>query len=188
MPNEVLDKVGTQLSFADHAGDFGPAAGSSLEQGTPTDIQLSMASVANTAARQSAKVDLGTTRAQAYSVMAAFELASSGLTAGNSISLYWAPSPDPTAANGNPGGIAGSDSAYAGYSSNLTASLPQLIHIGDFIVTSQATGTVQIAFVGILFPPERYGTLVVVNNSGAAFHTDDVECHVVFDPIITEIQ
>lgn len=188
MPNEVLLKVGTQIVFADHAGDFSPAAGSSLEQGTPTDVQLSLASVADTAARQSAKVDLGATRAHLYSCMAAIEFASSGLTANSVVTMYWAPSPDATAANGNPAGISGSDAAYTGYSSNLADSLHQLVRIGDFVVTGQATTTVQVAAVGVFAPQERYGSLVVENNSGAAIHSDDVECHVVLTPVVTEIQ
>lgn len=187
MPNEILLKVGTQISFADHAGDFSPTAANSLEQGTPTDVQLSLASVADTAARQSAKVDLGATRAALYSVMAAFELAATP-TAGEVIELYWAASPDSTAANGNPGGVSGSDAAYAGYSSNLAASVKQLLFIGSFICTVQVTTTVQIAYVGVFSPPERYGSLIVKNESGAAFHSDDVECHVVFNPIVDEIQ
>jgi hypothetical protein len=57
-----------------------------------------------------------------------------------------------------------------------------------FVCSSDATGTVQVAEVGTFSPPERYGTLVVKNESGAAFHSDDVESHVVFDPVIPEIQ
>lgn len=186
--SEILVKVGTQISFADHANDFAPATGSSLEQGTPTDVQIQMASVANDAARQSVQVDLGATRARSYSVVAAFEMASTGLTAGQALVLYWAPSPDATAANGNPAGVSGADAAYAGYSSNLDDSLKQLQRIGSAIVTGQATTTVQIAFIGILVPTERYGSLVVVDRSGAAFHSDDVETHIVMNPNIDEAQ
>ena len=121
MANEILLKQGTQIVFADHAGDFSPATANDLQQGTPTTVQLATASVADAAARQSAKVDLGATRAATYNVMAAFEMAVSGLTAGLTLELYWAPSSDATAANSNPGGVSGSDSAYSGYSSNLTA-------------------------------------------------------------------
>lgn len=187
MANEVLLKTGTQLSFADHAGDFSPAAGSSLEQGTPTDVQLSLASVADNAARQSAKFDLGATRAGYYHIIAAIEFAATPV-AGDIVEFYIAWSPDATAANGNPGGVSGSDAAYAGYSSNLDASLKQLDPVGMMVVTAQATTTVQVGLVGGFYPKERYGTLVVVNQAGAAVHSDDVECHVVFDPIVDEIQ
>jgi hypothetical protein len=188
MPNEVLRKTDTpQICFADHADDFAPAAGTSLEQGTPTDVEWEFASVIDDAARQSNQVDLGATRAPAFSVMAALEFAATP-TAGQTVEFYWAPSPDSVAANGNPGGVSGSDSAYTGYSSNLDASLKQLDFIGAFIVTAQATTTVQVGIVGVLIPSERYGTLVAVNRSAASIHSDDVEIHVVFNPLVDEIQ
>ena len=130
MANQVLVEVGNSISFADHAGDFSPAAANNLEQGTPTDCQLSLLSLSNTAARQSAKVDLGENRARRYSVMAAFEFAATP-TAGEVVELYWAPSPNSTAANGNPGGASGSDSAYSGTgASTLAESVEQLQFIG----------------------------------------------------------
>lgn len=187
MPTEVLLKTGTQLSFADHAGDFAPAAANSLEQGTPTDVQLSLASLADGAARESAKFDLGATRADWYDVVAAFEFAATP-TAGDVVELYIGWSPDATAANGNPGGLSGSDADYTGYSTNLAASVRQLDRIGTFVVTADTTGTVQIAKAGLFTPKERYGILVVKNESAAALHSDDVESHVVFDPVIAEIQ
>jgi len=191
MANKVLvseqDGTPKQIVFADHAGDFSPAAGTSLEFGTPTDCQITLASLADAAARQSAKVDLGTERAQVYKVRAAFEIAATP-TAGDVIEIYWSPSSSSTAANGNAGGVSGADAAYAGYSANLAASVKQLDFIGNFICTAQASATVQVAEIGIFMPSERYGTLVVKNESGAALHSDDVEIHVVFDPIIPEVQ
>lgn len=181
----AMDGTPPQISFADHGGDFSPA--NNLEVGTPTDCQISLTGVANGAARQSVKVDLGAVRALLYSVRAAIELAATP-TAGNTIDFYWAPSGSGTAGTANPGNISGTDAAYAGYSSNLTATLPQLQYIGSLVCTAQATGTVQYGEVGTFMPRERYGSLVVVNNSGAAVHSDDVECNVVFDPIVPQGQ
>lgn len=187
MGNSIYRRVGTQICFADHTTDFSPTTANDLTQGTPSEVQIDLTSVADGAARQSNKVDLGEQRAPAYSVVAAFEIAATP-TAGDYIELYWAPSPDPTAANGNPGGVSGSDAAYAGYSSNLAASVKQLDYIGNFICTAQATGTVQVAKVATFSPSERYGTLVVKNESGAALHSDAVEMHIVFNPIIDEVE
>jgi len=86
------------------------------------------------------------------------------------------------------GGTTGSDAAYAGYSSNLSESVKQLQFIGVMSVTVQVTTTVQIAIVGVFSPAERYGSLVVKNESGAALHSDGVETHIVLDPIIPEVQ
>ena len=146
------------------------------------DAALSMVGVANGAARQSAKLDLGATRPGRVSVKAAFELAATP-TAGASIDLYWAPSSSATAGTDNPGNISGTDAAYTGYSSNLTASLKQLLYIGSFICTAQATSTVQKGFVGQFVPPNRYGSLVVANNAGSAIHSSDTNCEVVFTPV-----
>ncbi len=70
----------------------------------------------------------------------------------------------------------------------MAASILQLDWIGNFVCTAQATPTVQVAEVGIFSPTERYGSLVVRNESAAAFHSDAVESHVVLDPIMPEFQ
>lgn len=147
------------------------------------DATLTLTSLAaSPAARQSNKLDLGATRAPSYLVKAAFEIAATP-TAGNTIDLYWAPSSSGTAATDNPGGVSGSDSAYTGYSSNLTDSLKQLQFIGSFVCTAQATSTVQKAIVGRFSPLHRYGTLVVVNNSGASLHSSPTNMEVILSPI-----
>lgn len=193
MPNKLLiletGNTPPQITFCDHGGDFSPTAANDLRHPTATDTQaqISLASLANAAARQSAKVDLGSLRAERYHVRAAFEIAATPV-AGNVIELYWAPSPSATAGIGNPGGVSGADAAYAGYSANLAASVRQLMRVGNFVCTAQATATVQVGEIGVFYPPERYGSLIVKNESGAAFFTDDVEIHIVFTPIVAEVQ
>lgn len=187
LPDSVLYVVGDgQILFRDST-DFSPTAANNLQQGTPTAVQLDLTSLADDAARQSAKADLGANRAPAYQVMAAFEMAATP-TSGAFIELWWAASPSSTAGTANPGGVSGSDAAYSGYSSNLDASTMQLELIGHFVCTVQVTGTVQIATVGLLVPKFRYGSLVVYNKSGASFHNDAVESHVVFQPIYPQLQ
>lgn len=184
--NDILYEVGTQISFADHAGDFNAAAANNLEQGAPTDVQLITTDVADTAARQSAQVDLGAKRARQYSLMGVIEMAATPTT-GEVIEFYWCASPDGTAANGNPGYCTGSDAAYDGGVATLAEGIAQLIPIGVFECSADATATMQIQQIGVFSPPERYGSLVVKNESGAAFHSDDVETHFVMNPIIDEV-
>ena len=148
---------------------------------------ITLTSLANAAGRQSDKLDLGANRAERYRVTAAMEIAATP-TAGAAIDLYWAPSTSGTAGTDNPGGIGGADAAYAGYSSNLTASLKQLLFIGSMVTTTQATATVQAAWVGTFVPPTRYGTLVVVNNSGAALHSSATNMNVTLIPDGTSIE
>lgn len=187
LPDSFVYTVGNPHVFADVGGDFSPTAANDLRHGTPTTVQMVTASLANNTARQSAKADLGANRAPAYEMIAAIEFAATP-TAGQVVEAWWAPSPSATAGTANPGGVSGADAAYAGYSSNLADSINQLQFIGDFVATVQVTATVQIAKVGLLVPRFRYGTLVVRNLSGAAFHSDDVEIHFVLSPIIPQIQ
>jgi hypothetical protein len=175
MPDSILVKNGTAKTFKSSGGDSA----------------ITLASVANAAARQSVKLDLGTetsvgsgvfVRAELYAVKAAFEIAATP-TAGNTIDLYWAPSSSATAGIDNPGNVSGADAAYTGYSANLTAAIKQLMLIGSFVCTTQATANVQKGFVGVFSPPSRWGSLVVVNNSGAALHSSDANMEVVMTPI-----
>lgn len=143
------------------------------------DAAITLASLANGSYRQAAKLDLGTPFAQVYDVLADLELASSGLTAGNAIDFWWSPSSNGTAGTDNMGGCSGTDSAYTGYSGGSAATgIKQLIFIGSMIVTAQATTTVQKAYVGSFVPPTRYGSLVMLNGSGAAIHTSDTNCQI----------
>jgi hypothetical protein len=143
---------------------------------------ITLASLASGTARQSAKLDLGATIAPAIAVKADFEFAATP-TAGTTVELYWAPSSSATAGTDNPGGVSGTDSAYAGYSANLGASALQLTFLGSFVCTTQATATVQKMTLGVFRPANRYGSLVVVNNSGASFHSSDTNSNVTFTPL-----
>jgi hypothetical protein len=51
------------------------------------------------------------------------------------------------------------------------------------VCTDDPTGTVQSAYIGAFSPGDRYGSLVVKNESGAALHSDAVEMSVALIPI-----
>jgi len=188
---QEMDGTPKQIVFADHAGDFSPTAANDLRittDGTKeTDVQMALTGLANGSYYQSAKFDFGENRADEYVARLAVEIAATP-TAGNTIDVWLAPSHSGTAATGNAGGVSGSAGSYAGYSSNAAASVKQLQYIGSFTVTAQATATVQIAEGFRFSPRERYGSLVLLNGSGAAFHSDDVEINLVLDPVIPESQ
>lgn len=166
LPDTFRMQTGTTKTFKSSGGD----------------AVITMTSVSNAAARQSDKLDFGATRAARYLVRAAVELAATP-TAGNTIDLYLAPSSSATAGTDNPGNVTGADAAYTGYSSNLAASVKQLQYIGSLIVTAQATATVQNGVVGICTVPQRYGSLVVDNESGAAFHSSATNVKFEFIPL-----
>lgn len=146
------------------------------------DAAITMASVANAAARQGAKLDLGATRGREYDVFLDIEMAATP-TAGNTIDIYWAPSSSGTAGTDNPGNVSGTDASYAGYSSNLTATLPQLQFAGSLILTAQATATVQKGYCGRFSPAQRYGSPVIVNNGGSAVHSSDTNVQLRIVPV-----
>lgn len=190
MANEVLRKVGTQIRFF-VTGSFSPAdSGTNFTIGTPTDAALTLSGVTNGAGRQSAKVDLGATRAAGYEVLGCVDFTGETPTAGGRIDYYWAPSTSGTAGNGNVAGNSGGDAAApdgALGSITLAEFLLQCDFIGSLIVHDGAV--VQNGLVSPRFEPSsRYGQLVVVNNSGGTFEADDVEAHQVFNPIVDEVQ
>jgi len=190
MANQILQivKANGQIIFADHGTDFvGGTSGTSLEVATATDVQMDTTDVADTAGRQSAQADLGATRAKQFVLTAAVEMAATPTT-GERLDFYWCASNQSTAGDGNPGYCTGVDGAYAGGVATLAEGLKQLDFIGSLICSADATTTVQVAVIGVFPAPHRYGSLVVVNESGAAFHSDAVETHFVIDPIPDEIQ
>jgi hypothetical protein len=191
MANEVLVKQGTQIRFLASA-TFSPAdVGTDFTVGTPIDSPLTLAGVTDAAGRQSNKVDLGATRAAQYSVFGAVDFtgenpAPSGT---GSIDYYWAPSASVTQGTGNVAGNSGADADAPGGavgSPSLDEFTKQCQLIGSLAVHDASA--VQVGYVGTFSPKERYGQMVVVNNSGGTFEADDVEAHTVMNPIIDEVQ
>lgn len=190
MANEIKVKVGTQIAFGVSA-QFDPADDGTnfVDDLTTIDVAITLASLANAAGRQSAKCDLGATRAGAYEVLAAVDFTGETPTAGGRVEYYWAPSPNATAGNGNVAGNSGADAACpdgALGSITLAEFILQCQWIGQLVVHDGAS--VQNGLVGVFSPSSRYGQLIVVNNSGDAFEADDVEMHTVFNPIVDELQ
>ena len=187
MPTEILVKSGTQIRFC-VTGSFSPADnGTNWTSGSPTDVALTLNALANGAGRQSAKVDLGATRAAAFALLGCVDFTGETPTIGNRIDYYWAPSTSATAGDANVAGNSGADGAApdgALGSITLGEFVAQCIYIGSLIVHDGAS--VQNGHIGFLHPPTRWGQLIVVNNSGDAFENDDVEAHQVLVPIIDE--
>lgn len=190
MANEVLVKTGTQIAFGVTA-QFNPADDGTnfTDDLTTIDAAITLAALANGAGRQSAKVDLGATRAARYEVLAAVDFTDETPSATGTVDYYWAPSPNGTAGNGNIGGNSGGDAACpdgALGSITLAEFIKQCQFIGQLACHDGAS--VQCGLVGVFSPSSRYGQLIVVNNSGDAFEADDVEMHTVLNPLIDEVQ
>ena len=191
--NTPMDGTPKQLVFANHAGDFSPTAANDLRVTTDasweTDVELVLLNLADAAAAQSAKADLGAKFATGFNVRACMEWQVAAADAGGIVEFYWSESHHATPATANTGGASGSAGPYAGYSSDLADAVGQLIFIGIMKQTDDAVDSVQIGSVGILVPTNRYGSLIVKNEAGQTLcDTNDIEAHVVFDPIVDEIQ
>lgn len=189
MANEVLIKVGAQqISFADHATDFaGGATKTSIEVTGQLDVQLDLTGLGVGLGRESAKFDFGVKRAASYSILATLEFATAPVTA-TFVNLYLAPTSNSTAANGNIQSIDGVDAAAPSGHSTLKELTDACQYIGSLICSADASATVQNMSGGVFSPPERFGILIVVNDTNDLIHTDAVECNIVFNPIIDEIQ
>ena len=184
--NQVLIETGQQILFNLAASYVGSGL-SDIELDTATDIAFDLTDVAAGAAEASTKADLGATRAPEYAVHAAIEFATAPGT-GETFDFYWAPSVQLVTGTGNPGYLSGTTGAYTGTPGTLAEVLKQLMFIGSLVLGADATGTIQMGYVGTFSPPTRHGILVGVNNSAVAVHSDVVETAVSFTPIIPDIQ
>lgn len=184
MANLYKIRSGTQIRFV--GSGFSPAdSGTDFTVGTPTDVAFTLSGVANGAGRQSAKVDLGATRARGFAVDLAVDFTGETPSATGYVELYWLPSPVSTAANGNVAGNSGADGAAPdGALGSVT--LTEFKNMAQFIGTLRTHdgGVVQVGCVNPYFQPtHRYGQLLLVNSSGDAFEADNVEMACWFTPI-----
>ena len=184
MANEVLVKMGTAVCWADTT-DY-----SATLSGIARTHQIDLTDLANAAAREGAKADLGATRAACFAVHVGVEVAVVP-TAGLTIEFYWAASYSGTAATGNPAKLTGADAAWTGTTHGTVAqSKFQLTFMGVLVLTpDDDTDNIQVACInGCFSPPTRYGFPVVVNLAGQALHSDAVEAYIALIPITDEVQ
>lgn len=173
------------MLFADHADDFNPTAVNNLEPGTATNVQMEFTGLADNAAVNGTKFDLGANFARRYALWFAFEGAATPTTA-TPVNFRVSGSTNSTAANANAGYVDGVDGAYTGTPATLAEGLAQLEFVGALIASADAATTIQIQKVGVYVPTSRYGSLVCENLTGAAFHSDGIEMHAYLEPLMDE--
>ncbi len=193
MPDKVLltemDGTPEQIAFANFAGDFSPSTNNDLRVSTPITVELVLLNLLNAAAAQSAIVDLGVNFAERYSCDGLIEMQVAAADDGEVVEAWWASSPSGTAAVANKGAVSGVASAYTGYSADLATAIKQLTFIGNMTMTDDTVDSAQIGEFGELYPTHRFGSLVIRNLSGQTIcDTDDIEAHIVLNPVIPEIQ
>jgi len=179
MPNEILQKTGTPLVWA-NATDF-----SSTGSGFARTHQLDLTSLPNNAARQGAKADLGATRARQYAIRAGIQ-PNVAAAADTTVEIYWSSSASATAGTGNDGDASGADAAYKAAKEDECKQ--QLTWLGAFILTNEQGTSVRYKWIGTFTPPDRYGMPVVVNKSGVALKNNGIEMFVALAPLVDEAQ
>lgn len=188
--NQILTKDGIAGLLFSNSTEYDATDLGDLENTdvAPTAVQLDLGgTVGAGTARQSTKANLGAVHAKEYGVSASLEFATAPVT-GQTVDFYWSPSHSGTPGKGNMSQTTGADAAYAGGAATLAEGLKQLIYIGSLVCTADATTFIQTAFIGVFAPPDRYGNLVVHNNTNDDYHSDAIEMAVAFDPIIPDIQ
>lgn len=174
-----------QISFATH-GSYAPGTNNVIEIGTPTEVEMSLLNLADGAAVQSTKADLGAVRADRYVLTPCIEYQVAAPTTATLIKFYWAASGQSGAAVGNPGYATGADGAYTGAPATLAEGISQLLLIGVMVVSADIE--FQIADCGLLYPKHRYGSLIVKNDTGQTIcDTDIIESAAVLTPIVDDI-
>ncbi len=182
---DAADATPKQISFATHA-TYAPGTNNVIEIGTPTEVEMSLLDLADGAAVQSTKADLGAVRAARYVVTPCLEYQVAAPTTGTFVEFYWAASGQSGAAVGNPGYATGADGAYTGTPATLVEGIAQLVFLGVLVVSADLE--FQIADIGVFSPTHRYGSLIVKNETGQTIaDTDIVECAVVLTPIVDDI-
>lgn len=183
---DITVAMGTPICWAD-SSDY-----NSANSGITRTHQIDLTSLADGAARQGAKADLGATRAPGYAVKCCFEL-DVAPTAGTKWEVYWSSSYSGTAGTGNDGGssVTGADAAWTpggGAEADIDEFKRQLIMIGVMTLTADAAATYQVATINSYFcPPTRYGQPIVKNDAGQAAEGDAVEMYIALIPITENV-
>lgn len=149
------------------------------------DAAFTATSLANAAARECAKFDLGATQPAAGWTVSFETKGVSAPTAGLTSDIFWSSSSSATAATDNRGDASGTDAAYPA-SGTLAEKLKQLIYIGSLVHSS--TTTAQKQDVGVLNPIQRYGSFIVRNASGVAYSGTATDHIITLTPRIDETQ
>jgi len=172
MPTDILLKTGQTITWKAAGGDFA----------------ITLASIAVDAARQGAKGDLGTEWGRLWVPRLTINM-DVVPSAGRTIELFWAASPNAGAALENPGATTGADAVYAGSAGGTVDETKfQLKFLGILVLTPDADAVVQVADMAPFVPVHRYGMPVLVNKSDQATEGDDDSHQIELIEVIDESQ
>ena len=149
---------------------------------TTTITMTSMTTLVTTNARQSAVLDFGATRAQAW-LCRLQATPGAAPTAGSPIEVYIAYA-SATISTAFPCNLASADSTYTGYADASIVNAKNQLEIVGFMPCT-ASAVLQTMDVGVICPKLRYGIVVVVNNCLASLSSGGTH-GVSFTPIVDQ--
>lgn len=165
MPNEILIKEGTSLTWTDTGGDYA----------------LDLGSLAADAVRAGTEGDLGASpRAGRYRWTFVVDGFDTAPVVGETVDLYLAFSHDGTQATRD-GDLSGTDGA------SVEAVLPNLLFLGSAVVQTTTAGD-EIVVSGEVSISHRYVTPVVHNNTADALLGSSDAHKFILTPIKDEVQ
>lgn len=188
MTNEILYVDAVAGFLFSNSTDYNATDLGDLENTdtAPTAVQLDLTSLGAGAAREATKMTFPLARAMEWLITMSVEYVSAP-AAGDTVDLYWGTSHSGTPGKGNMGQLTGTDAAYAGGAQTLAEALKKLTFLGSLILSEDIQPFVHTGVVRVFSPPDRYGTLVVHNNSADIMHSDMNETAISFEPIVTRI-
>jgi len=160
MPNEILQKQGTDIVWTSAGGDE----------------VITLTSLANGDGRMGEEHDFGATHAPRVRVSLEVDF-NVAPTAGENVDVYWSSSHDGTDYDGE---CSGADAAY-----NSEDDMNRLHFVGS-LIASNDTDPQRASWV--FFLPARYGLPVVSNQSGQALTNVGTDQIVTVTPLVDEVQ
>jgi len=186
--NAIQLQSTTEYSF--ESSVYSPTGLSDMSSGTPTVVDFTCdeggTGLTDQTAVNSDQTDFGVNRPALFHVSSTLEWFAA-VVAGVSVDFYWSPSSNSSVTAGNPGEPDGVDGLYSPTGFTNEEGIQQMIYIGSHI--NNGNIDTQTAFIGTFAMPQRYGQLVMFNDSGALLcGTDDIETSVLFQGVQFEVQ
>lgn len=160
MPNEILQKQGTDITWSSAGGDE----------------VITLTSLAAGDGRMAEEHDFGATHAPRVRISMELDF-NAAPTAGLTVDLYWSSSNDGTDYDGE---CTGADAAY-----DDENDMKRLYWVGSLICTNDTDPQRQS---WVFFLPARYGLPVVSNQSGQALTNVGTDQIIIVTPLIDEVQ
>ena len=160
MPNEILQKQDTDITWTSAGGDE----------------VITLTSLADGDGRMAEEHDFGATYTALIRISMELDF-NVAPTAGEVVDLYWSSSHDGTDYDGE---CTGADAAY-----NSENDMKRLHYVGSLVCTNDTDPQRQS---WMFFIPTRYGLPVVSNQSGQALTNVGTDQLVIVTPIVDEIQ